>query len=173
MYRELRDNKTGEITPFKTTLNCDRYAGGMRFKFDCENSKKFSAYSEDNEPIYRGDVVELFICTGGNRNVYYEIEVAPNGTVFFAAIDYDNGAFSAKMLDKAFEADVTDYKNGYSVEIRIPDEAIGVKENVEVVFNAYRIETEGGTPEKNLLAMNPTMCGCFHRPEYFIPFDED
>ena len=76
------------------------------------------------------------------------------------------------MLDKAFEADVTDYKNGYSVEIRTPDAAIGVKENGEVVFNAYRIETEGGEPDKNLLALSPTLCGTFHMPQFFIDIDK-
>ena len=53
----------------------------------------------------------------------------------------------------------------------IPDKAICLNQNGETFFNAYRIETEGGTPEKNLLALNPTLCGSFHMPQFFIPLD--
>ena len=54
----------------------------------------------------------------------------------------------------------------------VPNEVIGVKKFGEVVFNAYRIETEGGEPEKNLLALNPTLCGTFHMPQFFIDIDK-
>lgn len=78
----LKNNYTGEETPFKTVLDYGRYDGGLYFNFDCENSQLFSAYDKDNEPIYRGDVAEIFICVCGDRRKYFEIEVAPNGTVF-------------------------------------------------------------------------------------------
>ena len=49
---------------------------------------------------------------------------------------------------------------------------LGVKKFGEVVFNAYRIETEGGEPDKNLLALSPTLCGTFHMPQFFIDIDK-
>ena len=170
MQAFLKDNYTGEETPFKTSLDYGRYDGGFYFDFDCENSKLFSAYDKDNEPIYRGDVVELFICSGGDRRSYYEIEVAPNGTTFFAAIRNENG-IHAKMLEKTFISEVSLKENGYFVRIKVPFEAIGYNKNAEACFNAYRIETEGGVPEKNLLALNPTLCGTFHMPQFFVSFD--
>ncbi len=170
MKCELKNTYTGEQTPFKTVLEYGRYEGGTYFNFDCENSALFSAYDKDNEPIYKGDVVELFICTSGDRRKYYEIEVAPNGTTFFAKILNENG-LHAEMLDRAFDSKVIKIDGGYRVEIRIPDKAICLNLHGETVFNAYRIETEGGTPEKNLLALNPTLCGSFHMPQFFIPLD--
>ena len=86
MMAELKNNVTGEKSPIKTIFEYSRFGNNMLFKFTCENSKLFSAYSEHNEPIYRGDVCEVFICTGEDINEYYEIEVAPNGTTFFAKI---------------------------------------------------------------------------------------
>ena len=38
----------------------------------------------------------------------------------------------------------------------------------EIYFNAYRIETDGGEPEKHLCALNPTMQGRFHVPGKFV-----
>ena len=35
-------------------------------------------------------------------------------------------------------------------------------------MNAFRIETEGGIPDKNLFALSPTLCNKFHHPEYFV-----
>lgn len=170
MKCELKNTYTGEQTPFKTVLEYGRYEGGTYFNFDCENSALFSAYDKDNEAIYRGDVVELFICTSGDRRKYYEIEVAPNGTIFFAKILNENGLHT-EYLDRAFDSKVVLTDGGYRVEIRIPDKAICLNQNGETVFNAYRIETEGGTPDKNLLALNPTLCGSFHMPQFFIPLD--
>ena len=38
----------------------------------------------------------------------------------------------------------------------------------EIYFNAYRIETDGGEPEKHLFALNPTMQPKFHVPSKFL-----
>jgi len=50
----------------------------------------------------------------------------------------------------------------------VPLDKIGYDENKGILFNAFRIETEGGIPEKNLLALNPTLCDTFHNNEYLI-----
>ena len=42
----------------------------------------------------------------------------------------------------------------------------------EVFFNAYRIDTDGGNfigEDMFLLALNPTMRGKFHTPNYYLP----
>ncbi len=72
------------------------------------------------------------------------------------------------MLPKAFETKVTPRENGYSAEFVISNAAIDASKFSEMVFNAYRIETEGGITEKNLLALNPTFCGSFHMPQFFV-----
>jgi hypothetical protein len=170
MIAYLRENVTGEQTPFTTILNYSRVGNNLHFKFTCENSKLFSAYSGYNEPIYRGDVCEVFLCTGEDLREYYEIEVAPNGTVFFAKIFNDNG-LRTSFLEQAFTANVEITEVGYNVEIVIPCEAVGVKDGTPIRFNAFRIETEGGEENKNLLALSPTLVPRFHVPEKFILFE--
>lgn len=171
MIAYLKDSRTGEETLFKTKLEYFREEDKLIFKFDCENSMLFSAYDKFNEPIYEGDVVEVFVCVGGDRRKYYEFELAPNGTAFFAQITNDVNGLNEKMLPKAFETKVITRENGYYAEIIIPNEAVGASNFSEIVFNAYRIETEGGIPEKNLLALNPTLCGTFHMPQFFVELD--
>lgn len=172
MYAELRDSRTGARAPFRTGLNFERAADGLRFSFECENSKRFSAYEDDNEPIYNGDVVEVFVCVGEDKSRYFEVEVAPNGAVFFAKIVNDGEGISAEMLEKNFVSSARATENGYDAEIFLPNEAIGLKEGDSVFFNAYRIETDGGEPEKYLLALNPTLCGSFHKPSFFVALEE-
>ena len=167
MIAYLKENVTGEQTPFTTVLNYSRVGNELHFKFICENSKLFSAYSGYNEPIYRGDVCEVFLCTGGDLKEYYEIEVAPNGAVFFAKILNDNG-LHASFLDKTIKTSVEITDVGYNVEIIVPCDAVGVKEDTPIRFNAFRIETEGGEENKNLLALSPTLAPFFHVPEKFI-----
>ena len=108
---------------------------------------------------------------GLNQNEYFEIEVAPNGSVFFAKILNDNG-LKATFLKKNFKTSVTLTEKGYDVEIVIPYSSLGAGEH-PIYFNAFRIETEGGIPDKNLLALSPTLKTTFHVPEKFILFPQD
>ena len=166
MIVELKENFSGGETPFKTVLEYSKTQSELIFNFTCFNSKLFSAFSEYNAPIYKGDVCEVFLCVGEDLSEYYEIEVAPNGTVFFAKIKNDgklNVTFLPNLLKTS--AKVTDV--GYNVEIVVPFGAIGVSSH-PIRFNAFRIETEGGIPDKNLLSLSPTLCGNFHKPEKFI-----
>ena len=173
MLKNLYDNYTGEESGFPTTLSYRHEGQTLYFTFDCFRSKKFSAYVSDNDPLFLGDVAEVFICTGDDLSRYYEIEVAPNGAVFFAAITNDGKNVSTDFPERHFKAEVVSLDRGYRVILEIPDAELGVTDVGKIRFNAFRIETEGGTPEKNLLALNPTLCGKFHLPEFFIPWTEN
>ena len=170
MIAYLKENVTGEPTPFTTVLNYFRVGRELHFKFTCENSKLFSAYNGYNEPIYRGDVCEVFLCTGGDLKEYYEIEVAPNGSVFFAKIVNDNGLHTS-FLEQCLKTSVEITEVGYNVEIVVPCDAIEIKDDMPIMFNAFRIETEGGHENRNLLALSPTLVPFFHVPEKFVKFE--
>ena len=62
--------------------------------------------------------------------------------------------------------------NDYKLKISVPLDKIGYDEKIGIKYNAYRIETEGGIVNKNLLALNPTMKPAFHVPEKFIDLVE-
>lgn len=168
MVRYLYENKTGEETPFTTAFDYELKDSEIVFKFDCENSRLFSAYQGDNEPLYLGDVVEVFIGVGENPKKYYEIEVAPNGALFFAEIENNSGNLKTDFLEPNLKRKVRLNGSSYSVEISVPRSFFNLKDGDKIYFNAFRIETEGGTPEKNLIALSPTLHGRFHDPSKFI-----
>ncbi len=173
MYKVLSDNRTGGTTAFKTTLEYKVSGGNLEFVFDCENTQYFSAYSLNNEPIYMGDVVEVFIGVGAKPSTYFEIEVAPNGAVFFAKIKNKDEKPKVELKDPTFKTSVKKTKSGYKSVISIPEKILDELGKGKLYFNAFRIETEGGETDKNLIALSPTLCGTFHKPEYFVPLDED
>ena len=174
MFKYLKNNRTGEKTPFKTTLRYSMKGEMLAFFFDCEKSECFSAYSDDNEPIYLGDVAELFLGVGENPQKYFEIEVAPNGAVFFAEITNDGDEKKVKFLPTdTITAETERTESGYKVSVFVPERIFGNLKGRKIYFNAFRIETEGGETEKNLIALNPTLNDTFHVPDKFIRFDED
>lgn len=163
----LKDNRTGKDSEYLTEFRFVKNENSFTFEFYCEKSCRFSACEGFNTAIYNGDVCEIFISVGGNRNVYYELEVAPNNSRFFKKVVNDGGKRQSTEVADTFSSQVKDYKNGYSVVMEVPFESIEYREDVKTFFNAYRIETENGETDKFLLALSPTNSGTFHKPEYF------
>ena len=81
--------------------------------------------------------------------------------VFFAKILNKDGIHIETLNPKSIKAEAFLRENGYSVNIFVPNEVIGVKKFGEVVFNAYRIETEGGEPEKICSRLAPRFAAPF------------
>ncbi len=174
MKFELKNSRTGkDIKEFLTIVDMVKTDTELSFEFICKNSQFFSACNEYNGPIFDGDVCEAFLCTSGDTSWYYEIEVAPNNCVFLSKIhNLGNGEFKEFHIDEKdnfikseveFLSD-TDYRLKFS----LPLNKIGYDEKIGILGNIYRIETEGGITDKNLLAANPTMCDTFHTPSKFI-----
>ncbi len=173
---ELKENVTGESIPeFATTLEVIMTEAELIFDFFCKNSKYFSFTTDYNGPVFKGDACEIFLSSCGDVSRYYEIEVAPNGCVFLADIINDgnlnskNGIVINYIDDCFVTAKVEKFNDvDYRCMISIPLEKIRYDENKGIKFNAYRIETEGGYTDKNLLSLNPTFKYKFHCPKCFI-----
>lgn len=177
----LKNARTGEDIPeFYTTVDVKKTETHLVFDFFCKNSKFFSKDDKYNAPIYDGDVCEAFICTSGNISDYYEIEVAPNNCQFLAKIHNKGDVDGELNLDLTFvseeenflQSEVEIVGDDYKLKISVQLNKIGYDEKIGVKYNAYRIETEGGIVNKNLLALNPTMKPAFHVPEKFIDLVE-
>lgn len=177
MKYTLKDNRTGkELPEFKTDVNIEYGDKELKFEFYCKNSQHFCASNEYNGNIFDGDVCEVFICINGDRHNYYEIEVAPNGVEYlcdtvYKGFDYeiDEPILEFRMVEKSFlNSKVEIVGNDYIVKFSIPLEKIDIDNKGSVIFNVFRIETEGGEIDKYLLALNPTMSDKFHHPEFFI-----
>ena len=166
----LKDNRTGGEAIYKTTVEVtidDKY---INFYFDAKTSKLYSAYEGYNTNIYEGDVCEAFICTDGSRNIYYEIEISPNNSIFFKRVENygDDNRKSYAMLN-TITSSVEINGEDYIAQFSIPLKDIGYDKEIGILFNAYRIDTDGGVKrDGHLFAVNPTLSGTFHKPEFFI-----
>jgi hypothetical protein len=56
----------------------------------------------------------------------------------------------------------------YRVKFSVPLDKINYNPEKGIKYNLFRIETEGGFTDKNLLALNPTLCDTYHKFESFI-----
>lgn len=169
---ELLDNRTGKKTPFLTsvdvTLTDDNQ---LIFEFDCKNSQFYSAFEGYNTDIYMGDVVEAFLCVGGDLTEYYEIEVAPNNSVFFQKINNPGTGDDDLVLtplDNIISSSVEIYGKDYKVRFSIPLDKIGYRREKGIKLNIFRIETEGGIRDKNLISLSPTLSDTFHDSSFFV-----
>jgi len=169
----LKDNRTGKDLPeFATSVEITMTDELLIFDFDCKNSQFFSASNEYNGPLFDGDVCEAFICTSADQNIYYEIEVAPNGQVFLNKVKNNGGGgqtIDLFPIEENFVKTKVEF-NGkdYKLQFSVPLDKIGYDEKVGIKCNVLRIETEGGITDKNLLAVSPTLISDFHYPEFFF-----
>jgi hypothetical protein len=142
----------------------------------------YSQYKTQDEPIWKQDVVEIFIDADGNRKGYVELQVNPNNTTFdsyFATTRAQPGdeAWDCEMqtavrvrgtADKAGDAD-----QGWDVEIAIPHAAVKGKDsgmNVRTPpqvgdrwkLNVVRVDyrSNGGSP--GVSSWNRITYGDFH-----------
>ena len=168
----LKENCTGkEIPEFHTSVEITKTDTDLIFEFNAKNTQFYSHDEGYNTEVFCGDACEAFICTDGSRVNYFELEVAPNGSVFCAKIYNPDGNFQVSLIEKNPVTSYVEHKgNDLFVRFSIPLDYIGYKEEVGLLLNAFRIETEGGIRDKNLLSLSPTLTNTFHRPEFFIEF---
>lgn len=165
----LKDNRTGGEAVYKTTVEVVLDEKYVTFLFDCRNSKMNSAYEGYNTNLYEGDVCEAFICTDGSRRIYYEIEVAPNNSVFFKRVEnYGEGRRKSYPMQNTVASFVEIDGDDYKVQFSVPLKDIGYNKEKGIFFNAYRVDTDGVESDRHLFAANPTLSNTFHKPEFFI-----
>lgn len=69
--------------------------------FRCDDDEIVATYLGHDEPLWREDVVEVFLAPGG-LTPYFEIEVNPLGTTFDARIDSPDGVRATMTTDLAW-----------------------------------------------------------------------
>ena len=158
----LRDNITGLDSSVKTEFSIEQKGKHLICLFKAYDSSLTSHGNKDNDELYRGDVVEVFLDIG-EPNSYLEIEVAPNGKKFVANIINKEIHF----IDNNFvKSKVEIQNNDYIVTIDIDLTKLNILKPIK--YNAYRIETKGIKENYLLLAASPTMCDTFHVRDSFI-----
>lgn len=158
----LRDNITGLDSSVKTEFSIEQKGKHLICLFKAYDSSLTSHGDKDNDELYRGDVVEVFLDIG-EPNSYLEIEVAPNGKKFVANIINKEIHF----IDNNFvKSKVEIQNNDYFVTIDIDLTKFNILKPIK--YNAYRIETKGVKENCLLLAASPTMSETFHVRDSFI-----
>ena len=158
----------GGTPKFETEFKPSQTKDYLIFQFRAMNSSLTSFSNVYNDDIWKGDVCEVFLADG-KTDTYYEVEVAPNGTLFFGKIHFENGTrILTKLENKGVSARVFQTSDDqYEVYLAVP-KALFTK---EIYYNAFRLETEGQEQEKNKFALFPTYCETFHKPELFQKLD--
>lgn len=162
----LRENITGA-----ENKECSfRFRFGEReaeFFFDVTDGEIISPFQEDNEDIWQGDAVEVFLSPDGDLTRYYEPEVSPFGVRFWGEVTFAEGEKRLKKLPPPFGAEATRTKDGYAVHIRLPLSALKGFDRNAMKLNAFRLDKKQNGRQE-LYALNPTECTTFHKPEYFL-----
>jgi hypothetical protein len=139
-----------------------------------------------DDPIYEEEVVEAFICSGGDITRYYEFEFSPHNVVFDAAVECpESGDRRFMKLDIGWDCeglqsavsvvgtldDHSDIDERWTVEVALPFSQIGRGGRAPVDgerwrANFYRIDRAG---EGEFSCWSPTVAkpANFHVPARF------
>lgn len=160
MKKELLDNRTGNTSEVKTYFEVKKKNSFLEFYFEAFDSSLNSYSNKDNDALYNGDVVEVFLDLGFED--YFEFEVAPNGATFVATIKNIKPTFISRDF---FKSDVVIVGNNYYVKINLDLSKFDYK---FIKFNAFRIETKRIRSNYILQALSPTLTNSFHVREKFV-----
>ncbi len=167
----LKENITGrEIPEFYTKVDVTLTDTHLTFEFDCKNTKYYSHCEGYNTDIWYGDVCEAYICTDGTGINYYEIEVTHNNSNYVALVHNPDGNYQSTFVEENPLTSSVEKcgENDYKVKFSLPLEKINYDKEKGILLNIFRIETEGGISDKNLLSANPTLTDTFHKPGYLF-----
>lgn len=166
----LKDNISGADVD-GCSLSITESGSKLHFAFDVRDKHIFCPYG-DNQNVYDGDAVEIFISGDGERSRYLELELSPHGARFYAKITNeldDEPTIRAQMLPYngfAANAALTDY--GYTAEIILDVQSIPQYDRSSCVFNAFRLDYDANGELVALQALSPTYKPRFHFPQFFV-----
>ena len=134
-------------------------------------------YAGDNVQVWRGDAVEFFVSPYGDKEKYFELDIAPNGACFHAkVINPDNCTAYTHLLDVAPIKTTVSVENGvWTTEMQVPFSML-LKEGdadkahtLPWLFNVYRIDAA----HDEYQAFSPTggVKANFHVPSQFAKME--
>ena len=181
MQTERVDLKAGKSVRFDLVSNsgAGKKGASVTAEYTLTSLKLlFYAYDGDiisygkayNEPLWKGDTVEMFL-TLGRDDRYLELEVNPDGITYAALVENEgDGRFRLEFLDETpFEATAERVEDGYVSRWNVSVERLKKlgfdPENAK--FNLYMQDycADG----LKLYALNPTLKDSFHVVSAFIP----
>lgn len=155
--------------------------------FQVEDANVSTPFTRDDEPLYRSNVVEIFLNPSGDLARYDEIEIAPSNALFDASFTGRRQGMDLSWSSRARHAvhvngtlnDPRDVDQGWTAELAIPFAALtGMpaprpRRGDKWRFNLYRLRQYPGQPGEGQ-AYSPPMVGDFHALDRFatLRFDD-
>lgn len=99
----LIDNVSGDPACLSTTVKICRTDDYVHVRFDCADDHIVASYENRDDPIYKEDVVEMFIDENSNGRFYKEFELSPRNVVFDALIRKEEG--QTQQVDASWNMD--------------------------------------------------------------------
>lgn len=163
----LRENISGREDK-NCCFSCEFGESSLHFYFDVKDEDLISPFEKDNQDLWEGDAVEVFLSPDGDLKRYKEIEVSPFGVRFYGDITNEDGkSFILKREEPAYKAVVRLTKEGYTASIEVAYHMLKGFDRTKMKLNAFRLDKKS-SGEQLLYALNPTWCESFHRPVFFI-----
>ena len=178
MLYELKNCRTGAPAERVSTVDIKKDGDILTFYFHCENTEYWCPHDSYNDIHSEGDACEILIGTDPCRKVYYEMEISAKGELMLA--EMTNHGFDENgepILDIGFiptpfiKGNLIKTELGYDAEISFDINNLKLDLG-KIYFNAYRIETDGGYPDKYLFALSPTLRPKFHVPDNFLYLED-
>jgi hypothetical protein len=144
--------------------------------FECRDTEIQATFTERDDPIFKEEVVEIFIDPDSDQSTYYEFELSPANVVFDATVLNPTG--SKCELDVSLEcaglrtAVHIDETRNWSAEMAIPFSSLDTAPNTPPAtgdqwrINLYRIKR---VPVQEYTCWSPTLANPadFHIPSRF------
>ncbi|MBE7100528.1 MAG: hypothetical protein E7364_02830 [Clostridiales bacterium] len=168
---ELVELCEGKPTKFRTKFSvsytdekvCFHFVNSYMGALNCP-------YAGENEPVWRGDTVEVFISPFGKENEYFEFDVAPNLSYYYCHILNPDGKTAYNHVIDDEPSAETMVKDGvWEAIIEVPFEIMlkekaGDFKKIPWKMNAYRYDAING----EYCALSPTGEENFHIPKAFL-----
>jgi hypothetical protein len=169
---DLKDARDGAEPRLRTKVRVGLREGVLLVRFDARDAGVLATLRERDAPLWKEDVVEVFLSSLDPPRLYYEFEVNPLGALFDAEVDSPGLLRATMRVDPAwtcpgFSARVRRGPRHWSALLRIPLAPMAPS-GVPAVWrgNFYRID-RGASDEFS--AWSPTLADPpdFHVPERF------
>jgi hypothetical protein len=146
-------------------------AHSFRVLFACEDPMPWATFTVRGEPLYKEEVVEVFLDVEGDGLAYYELELNPNNAVLDVFVRRVRSGFRKdfRWRCEGLRTAVRVTEGGWIGEFAIPFESICAsppREGTRWRANFTRIDRPKDRP-RELSSWSPTGMDQFHIPDRF------
>jgi len=168
----LLDAATGAPPVLSTAVRFGARGGDLLVRFDARHRGVSATLKEDNGPLWKEDVVEVFLSREDPPFSYFEFEVNPLGARFSARVESPGGTREgmrvATFSCPGFAAAVRVRERSWSARLKIPMARLFGAMPAMFQGNAFRVDRAAA----EFTALSPTGASPpdFHRPAAFARF---